>query len=243
MNQANTITNSAFTAYRALPFIFEIRTFMDWTFTKTALDLFQWIKFEIIFSTLFLAKCKWISKQKHQVGAPIALLMKIIQGGIAIIGLILIIFGPLLIFSTLNPFLTVNPVTGTSVTVGLQIENNYYNIFSASHVSSIVNATDATFASFGSQSVLTGVDKSTVQVVTMALSSDTNWDIAAPSRDDLEGAIDRILDDMKSGRTVNETVNLIMEYSFIQSISASVNIIFFQCVDNCPFRLDLLQLN
>lgn len=161
MNAASSLRGSMFAAYRALPFIFEIRTFLDWTFTKTALDLFQWIKFEIIFSTLFTARCKWIVRQTHIVGNPIKLVMKITQGGIAIIGLIGIIFGPLLIFSTLNPLLETNPVIGTSVTIGLQIDDNYYSIFSASHVSNIGQA-DANITE--GQSVLQGIDMSTLQV-------------------------------------------------------------------------------
>lgn len=32
-------------AYLAIPFLWELRTITDWTFTKTALDLFQWFKF------------------------------------------------------------------------------------------------------------------------------------------------------------------------------------------------------
>lgn len=32
--------------YRAVPFLFEFKIFSDWTFTKTSLRLFDWIKFE-----------------------------------------------------------------------------------------------------------------------------------------------------------------------------------------------------
>jgi hypothetical protein len=30
--------------FMQIPFLFELRVFIDWTFTKTALDVFQWIK-------------------------------------------------------------------------------------------------------------------------------------------------------------------------------------------------------
>lgn len=33
-------------AFRAVPFLFEFKIFSDWTFTKTALRLFDWIKLE-----------------------------------------------------------------------------------------------------------------------------------------------------------------------------------------------------
>ena len=31
-----------------IPFLFEVKTIMDWTFTSTALRLYNWIKFEEI---------------------------------------------------------------------------------------------------------------------------------------------------------------------------------------------------
>ena len=50
------LNKTAFKIYKAIPFFFEIKTFMDWTFTDTSLDLFQWLKFEDIYGTLFVAK-------------------------------------------------------------------------------------------------------------------------------------------------------------------------------------------
>jgi len=35
-----------FRLYRAFPFLFELRTIYDWTFSVTSLNLFQWIKVE-----------------------------------------------------------------------------------------------------------------------------------------------------------------------------------------------------
>lgn len=40
----NVYSSSIYRAYLAIPFIFELRSIIDWTFTKTALDVFQWIK-------------------------------------------------------------------------------------------------------------------------------------------------------------------------------------------------------
>lgn len=43
--------------YRAIPFLFEFKMFSDWTFTKTALRIFDWIRLEEIFGRLYVAKC------------------------------------------------------------------------------------------------------------------------------------------------------------------------------------------
>ena len=40
--------SSIYRVYLAIPFIFELRSIIDWTFTKTALDVFQWIKLSTV---------------------------------------------------------------------------------------------------------------------------------------------------------------------------------------------------
>ena len=44
VNNFNSIPSYVYRAYLAIPFIFELRSIIDWTFTTTALDVFQWIK-------------------------------------------------------------------------------------------------------------------------------------------------------------------------------------------------------
>jgi piezo-type mechanosensitive ion channel component 1/2 len=42
--------------YMFIPFIFELRTFIDWTYTTSSLDVFQWIKLAQIQAVLYKAK-------------------------------------------------------------------------------------------------------------------------------------------------------------------------------------------
>ena len=92
-----------FQGYLAIPFLWELRTITDWTFTKTALDLFQWFKFEDIYNTLFITKVTTKSYRAHKLGAKRALVFKIFQGGCMLLGLLLLIVAPMIIFSGLNP--------------------------------------------------------------------------------------------------------------------------------------------
>lgn len=39
------------------PFLFELRTIIDWTFTSTSLDVFQSISLAQIQSDMYIAKC------------------------------------------------------------------------------------------------------------------------------------------------------------------------------------------
>jgi len=40
----------------AVPFLFELRTLMDWMWTKTSMTLGEWIKMEDIFAHIFQLK-------------------------------------------------------------------------------------------------------------------------------------------------------------------------------------------
>jgi Piezo non-specific cation channel, R-Ras-binding domain len=42
----------------AVPFLFELRTLMDWMWTKTSMTLGEWIKMEDIFAHIFQLKVK-----------------------------------------------------------------------------------------------------------------------------------------------------------------------------------------
>jgi hypothetical protein len=44
VNNFDTVSSAVYRGYLAIPFIFELRSIIDWTFATTALDVFQWIK-------------------------------------------------------------------------------------------------------------------------------------------------------------------------------------------------------
>jgi piezo-type mechanosensitive ion channel component 1/2 len=57
MNSYSVVNKLAFQGFMAIPFLFELKTFVDWTFTKTALDVFQWFILTATHAELFVAKC------------------------------------------------------------------------------------------------------------------------------------------------------------------------------------------
>jgi hypothetical protein len=59
-------------SFRGIPFVYEIRVLLDWTITKTTLTLYEWLKFEDIFSELFLVKCRIVVEENEgrAIGAP-----------------------------------------------------------------------------------------------------------------------------------------------------------------------------
>lgn len=94
----------------AIPFLFEIKTFADWSFTRTSLDIFQWFNLSSTHAELFIAKCINSYYRAHPLGLPVPKHFKFGIGGFGLVGVILLIAGPLLLFSTLNPISEENPV-------------------------------------------------------------------------------------------------------------------------------------
>jgi hypothetical protein len=207
-----TFTNRvAFQIYRGMPFLFELRTLLDWSFTKTSLDIWQWLKFEDIYAALYLTKCKQLyyydSREK---GEAVTKVNKFCIGICGLFVLMLIMLLPLLIFSSLNPIVEKNPVKGMGLDVGIRVgDENYYKLYQASRTLNITNIDDHTWNKYGLKDI-PGVqtqDKALIQVVSLPKYSDNIWDISPPSKDDL---CKRLNEDANS---LNHKTSIWLEYT------------------------------
>lgn len=143
LNNYNLFNYTCFMIYRAIPFIFEMKTILDWTIKKTSLSLFQWLKLEDIHAKLYASKMESISRKNREVGQKIDLIIKFFLGVCLLLILLILIFGPMLIFSSLNPGSKLNYVNGGSIEFGIKVDNmNYYKIFESSHVGKVSMITD-----------------------------------------------------------------------------------------------------
>jgi len=225
-----TIWNSVgFKVYRAVPFFFEVKTFMDWTFTHTALDLFQWLKLEDVYGQLFVTKIATDAHFQRKLGDHIDRFSKFTIGFCGITLLLLLILGPLLLFSTYNPLAAGNAVIGATVSLGFRIgKNNYFSIFTNSHVSTIVN--DVSSYDFSGQPALRDVDVKRIQTVTMAPFSEETWGITYPNYELFQSSLGDLLTMLNNKsftlEKVNETIpaNLQIEYQFSQVQTQNTNI-------------------
>lgn len=82
-----------------VPFLFELRTLIDWTFTSTSLTFFEWMKVETIFAQVFQLKCMREFAKTVKRGEKKSLVVKILLGGGLTILIIAIIWFPLLLFA------------------------------------------------------------------------------------------------------------------------------------------------
>ena len=189
MRHDNIYAKAVFQCYMALPFVFEIRTLVDWTFTKTALDFWQWFKFEDVLAQLYITKVIQIGYNarsfENRIGEPINGWFKCLQGGCVLFVILLIITGPLMLFSSLNPIKEANPLERMSVEIGAVVQNsNYYRFFLASRVTSVEYISDKEWIYMGFDKLkeLTAEEKDLMQVLTIPAFSDSLWDITPPSK-------------------------------------------------------------
>ena len=155
-----------FQIYRAIPFIFELSTFIDWTVTSTTLNLIEWIRFEDIHAKLYIAKCDSIEFAEKTIGEIVSKISKIMLGCCGILFLLILLFGPMLLFSTLNPMAQSNLVTGASVSFGIVLnKTNYFELFSNSYVMDIQIVDENEFNGlFSSINYFHSIDRTSFQV-------------------------------------------------------------------------------
>ncbi|CAG9318174.1 PIEZO2_4 [Blepharisma stoltei] len=208
-----------FLLYRALPFIFELRTLIDWTATKTSLDIFQWFKFENIYARLYVTQVSQRWYGSHVRGQPIKKGNKIANGCIVLIFLLCIILMPLLIFSSLNPIIESNGVKSLSVEIGTIVDdNNYFRLYLASRVSDMhyITTKEWNENKFNKLRTIQAADKDLMQIIVMPTSADTEWNMTPPSQQQLCNSLADALGPKKT------TIELQITYTFVRKYPQTV---------------------
>lgn len=98
------------TVYLMLPFIVEIRCLLDYVFSKTAIDNFQYWQLFNYHAELYVGHTgnRWYTIKP--LGMPQPALDKCIFGVLISTGVLALLIGPFIIFSTLSPLVSNNPV-------------------------------------------------------------------------------------------------------------------------------------
>ncbi|MFH4973580.1 hypothetical protein AB6A40_000289 [Gnathostoma spinigerum] len=93
-----------FKIFMAIPFLFELRTSIDWTWTDTSMPLFDFFNMENFYATIYNLKCARQFEKDFPAPRGVAkgIVVKYLMGLPMIAVLILIIWLPLLAFSLLN---------------------------------------------------------------------------------------------------------------------------------------------
>lgn len=185
--------------YLLIPFLFELRTLMDWIWTDTSMTLFDWLKMEDIFSNVFQLKCgrEMESEFPQPRGTKKTTASKYIMGGGMLVALIASIWFPLAMFALGNTVGEANPPF--DVTVSLRI-GPYEPVYSMSaQDSNIISFDEKNFNTLQrlyskdrtALTFLAGYEAADVTAVILAANSTSIWNISPPDRI-------RLLDDIVS---------------------------------------------
>lgn len=135
MTRRRQFNNLIMVCFTAVPFLYELKLMMDYSFCDTSLKIFDWFRLFSIYYSAFKAKMQYYSSTGVVLGNPQPWILKSI-GWFGFIGILIIIFGPMYLFSGLNPIAQPNLVTGGALQLGIQIQNgNYFGLYSTSHFS------------------------------------------------------------------------------------------------------------
>jgi hypothetical protein len=113
-----------YTVYRSIPFVWELRVLLDWTFTKTTLKFPYWVKLEDVQNWTYMRQVDEASLREP--GTPIPVVLKVFQGGVLYVALVFLLFFPLLMYSTFNPALVSNYMTNVDMTASFGTLSTWY---------------------------------------------------------------------------------------------------------------------
>ena len=219
----SSINGTIYTSYKAIPFLYEIKLAIDWTFTKTCLDLFQWNKFESVYDIIYCTYCAMTAKNQQLVGQKVGKVLKIGMGGALSFALVFILVAPLMLFSSLNPTNQLNNLTGATLKVDLgffykngAIKNySLYENSKPESIEDIFKSDDWEKYNYSKSAKTKNFPKGQIQTVQFFNESDKNWDLARPH---IENLRDLIID--RRNVTDLEYIGLILDYNFDRPLPA-----------------------
>ena len=217
------------TIFRSIPFLYEIKLAIDWAFTSTCLDLFQWNKFESVYDTVYTTYCNMLAKNVQVVGQQVGKVSKITMGGTLSFGLIIILIIPIYLFSSLNPTNQLNQLKGAALSAELSFlyENGLiinYTLYKNTKPESIKDFSkyDKDWEKYGysKSSNTKNFPKDQIQIVQFSHTSDRNWGLAKPH-------INKLIETL-GFKSENDTelseISLILDYKFQRDLPVEARV-------------------
>ncbi|MCO5611380.1 hypothetical protein L7F22_065633 [Adiantum nelumboides] len=170
-----------FRIYRSLPFLFELRCILDWSCSTTSLTMYDWLKLEDIYASLYIVKCDAkLSREKHRLGEKRGVWPKFFSGICTFLVLIFIIWAPMLIYSSGNPTNFANPVLDAHVQIDLNTRSGKFTLYHTS-LCSISSMEDLVESGVSSDSRLEDYDLEDVQLICCESDADNLWLVPPPT--------------------------------------------------------------
>ncbi|XP_030554835.1 piezo-type mechanosensitive ion channel component isoform X6 [Drosophila novamexicana] len=192
----------AFKVYMQIPFLYELRTILDWVCIDSTMTIFDWLKMEDIFSNIYLIRCTRQSETDFPAirAQKKPSLSKLIMGGTVVLLIVICIWGPLCLFALGNAVGTSNVPYQVSVSIRIgpydpiYTTNNYDSIFEIDS-KMYGQMTNAFIKNKQALTFIAGYDATDVAAVKLAGNSPSLWNIAPPDRQ-------RLANDLRNNHTL-----------------------------------------
>ncbi|XP_017132300.1 piezo-type mechanosensitive ion channel component isoform X6 [Drosophila elegans] len=192
----------AFKVYMQIPFLYELRTILDWVCIDSTMTIFDWLKMEDIFSNIYLIRCTRQSETDFPAmrAQKKASLSKLIMGGTVVLLIVICIWGPLCLFALGNAVGTSNVPYQVSLSIRIgpydpiYTTNNYDSIYEI-NPEMYSQMTNAYIKEKQALTFIAGYDATDVAAVRLAGNSPSLWNIAPPDRQ-------RLLNDLRNNHTL-----------------------------------------
>ncbi|KAL7711848.1 SH3 domain-containing protein [Entamoeba marina] len=121
MKKATFYPSLIYTAYRAIPFLFELQTILDWMFTKTALRYHMYLKQEDIHAELYKTQVQRSTdlNKNHHYGQTRNVLEKFASGCWILALIVIALWAPLFIMSSSSPGMKIPDIYSAQLKVSV----------------------------------------------------------------------------------------------------------------------------
>ena len=245
----NNIAGYIYNTYKAIPFLYEIKLGIDWTFTSTCLDIFQWNKFESVYDLLFITNCQMSSVNIKPIGQEVGKIMKVFMGGFLSFGLVLVLVIPIILFSSLNPMNQLNNLTNADLKVELSFTNSNgikkgYTVFQNSKPQSIDSITEKDFNYYNYSKSLDSKNfpRKQIQTVLFSEENEKNWELSSPQINSLIYLIRNRNNSNISDVDVS-SIDLVIDYGFHRLLPPGAQEARKICIQNIYSKENLNEEN
>lgn len=183
-----------------IPFLYILRTMLDWVCIDTTLTVMEWIKMEDIFQSVFIVRCYRQMDTDFPVlrAEPKALYVKILIGGTIILVLVALIWSPLFLFALVGTVGKPNIPRRADITVQI---SNYEPIYVSQSYSGIHTFSDEDYEeltyrfrhNYASDHIRL-YDATDITAIKFDANSITLWNMSPPDNK-------RLLEDLKNGKS------------------------------------------
>ena len=116
-----------YAVYRGIPFLWELRAVLDWTFTPTTLTLDEWLKIEDVADIVYQRRCR-IDDERDQPPLERQSKANKATGLVRVLVILGVLLIPLFIYSDFSTNTRTNSITSMSLELSLLVNNTPYTI-------------------------------------------------------------------------------------------------------------------